>query len=131
MIEASERDADVLSEAAREQSIAIEVEFKKLAAKRFGRVDAALRDLVEAAKAELSTRMPAHYLGKHLYASVHFIPSFEKLVKEAERDLDLDLSALSAAVKAADKESSKGPSAGPSGNGSAQFQAPKEPPEYD
>ena len=63
VIEASERDADVLSEAAREQSIAIEIEFKKLATERFGRVDAALRGLVEAAKAELATRMPTHYLG--------------------------------------------------------------------
>ena len=46
-------------------------------------------------------------------------------------DLDLDLSAVSAAVKAADRKASDEPSPGPSGNGSAQFQAPKEPPEYD
>ena len=51
---------------------------------RMARIESALKALKESAVRELSTRMPSHYIGKHLYQSVHFIPAFERLMKEIE-----------------------------------------------
>ena len=44
---------------------------------------------MESAKQGLSTRMPRHYVGKHLYQSVNFIPAFEKLIREVEDEISV------------------------------------------
>ena len=78
------------TDAARADIEAQEAELRRRVLERTARIDTALRSLVESAKLELSTRMRSHYLAKHLYESVHFIPAFEGLIGEIEKDLATD-----------------------------------------
>ena len=87
IVEEGELAAGERSEAAREDIEAQEAELRARTLERTSRIDSALRTLVDAAKLELSTRMRSHYLGKHLYESVHFIPAFERLIRDVEKDL--------------------------------------------
>ena len=73
--------------AVRSSIAAIETDYRKKALDRMARIESALLSLKESAIKELSTRMRSHYIGKHLYQSVHFIPAFEKLIKEVEDEL--------------------------------------------
>jgi F0F1-type ATP synthase membrane subunit b/b' len=57
---------------------------RRQARERLAGIERALRALEEAATRELSTRMPSHYIGKHLHQSVHFIPAFHDLIREVE-----------------------------------------------
>ena len=57
---------------------------------RLDGLEEALNALKEAAVSELSTRMPSHYIGKHLYQGVHFLPAFEKLIREIDSQIARD-----------------------------------------
>ena len=95
--EAKEKAQEVLQEADRTASDRVEAAgakiaemeagFRKKTQQRMARIDSALRALQESAIRELSTRMRTHYIGKHLFQSVHFIPAFERLIKEVEAEM--------------------------------------------
>ena len=77
-------------EAARRKVTAIEGESLKRTRQRIVEIDSALRALKESAVEELSTRMPSHYIGKHLYQGVHFISAFDSLIRAVEAELSRD-----------------------------------------
>lgn len=83
----AQRESAELVDQTRAQIAEIESEFRSKAQDRFSRMDAAIKAVVEAAVQELATRMPSHYIGKHLHQSVHFIPAFENLIREVQADL--------------------------------------------
>ena len=89
IIEDGDRAANERAEAARAAIAALETEFHAKGLRRSARLDSAFQALVESAKQELSTRMPRHYVGKHLYQSVNFIPAFEKLIREVEDEISV------------------------------------------
>ena len=63
---------------------------RKKLRERLDGLEGALNALKEAAVSELSTRMPSHYIGKHLYQGVHFLPAFEKLIREIDSQIARD-----------------------------------------
>ena len=95
IIEKAHKEALGITQVARDKLASVESEAKLEAeyiARRFtlSEIDSALVALKEAAERELSTRMRSHYIGKHLYQSVHFIPAFETLIKQVERGLSIE-----------------------------------------
>jgi DNA anti-recombination protein RmuC len=95
--EAEERAAGMLAEAEKRADDLASANASALA-KTLGRgrrqvrerlagIEAALKDLEDAATRELSTRMRSHYIGKHLYQSVHFIPAFHDFIRQVEAGL--------------------------------------------
>ena len=90
VLEKAQTAAQQLVEAARAQAVELHKEHKSRLQHHLSEIDSALVALKEAAERELSTRMRSHYIGKHLYQSVHFIPAFETLIKQVERGLSIE-----------------------------------------
>ena len=87
ILEQAEKTASERVEGTRAEAAAISAESRERTRERLARIDSALRALEEAAVRELSTRMPSHYIGKHLQQSVHFLPAFRRLIQEVEAGL--------------------------------------------
>ena len=85
ILEDAERAAVEQAEAASVRLATIEAEVRRSAQVRIAEIDAALKVLKESAVKELSTRMRSHYIGKHLYQSVHFIPAFESFIEAVSK----------------------------------------------
>ena len=84
-------------------------EYRRKARERLAGIDSALKGLEEAATRELSTRMPSHYIGKHLYQSVHFLPAFRELMREIKSGLARDERESSEAMEAESPPKSSDP----------------------
>ena len=85
ILEDGDRAAAEQARAASVRLANIQAEFQRSAQERVAEIDAALKVLKESAVKELSTRMRSHYIGKHLYQSVHFIPAFESFIEAVSK----------------------------------------------
>ena len=87
IVEQADAAASERTESSRAEAVAISAEGRHRLRERVASLDSALKELEESAVIELSTRMPSHYIAKHLYQSVHFLPAFRKLMKEIEAQI--------------------------------------------
>ena len=90
ILEEADKAAKDRTEAARDTIAAVAQESRRHLRQRITEIDEALAALKESAVRELSGRMPSHYIGKHLYQGVHFLPAFENFVKKVDADLAQD-----------------------------------------
>jgi transcriptional regulator of nitric oxide reductase len=86
----AQRKTEAAVEAGRQRGAALEAESRRKVLLRMGQIEAALREASDAATKEMAGRMSTHYIGKYLHQSVHFLAAFEKLVREAQRDLAVE-----------------------------------------
>lgn len=99
----AQRKAEAAVEAGRQRGAALEAESRRKVLLRMGQVEAALSEVSDAATKEMAGRMSTHYIGKYLHQSVHFLAAFERLVREAQRDLAVEERETTSAAKGAQR----------------------------
>ena len=87
LLQDAETAAHSYDEAARKEVTQARAQYLSKARQRLADIEGAINDVKDAAIDELSSRMPSHYIGKHLSQSIQFLAAFDSLVEHLNKGL--------------------------------------------